>query len=153
MAWGPDKYGIFTVKSAYMLAFDEAHRERASSSSSSPDGSRACWSYIWKSVAPPTVKNFAWRVATDGLPTWRNKHKIGLEVSSTCPVCGVEEEDNFHPFVRCQFGRDLYLEMAKVWRLPSIDNLINSGKEWLLHALGELSDIQRCMVLLIFWRS
>jgi hypothetical protein len=26
LAWGPGKYGVFTVKSAYQFAFDEAHR-------------------------------------------------------------------------------------------------------------------------------
>lgn len=48
IAWGPGKHGIFTVKSAYSLAFDEANRDTAEASSSSPDGSRQCWQFIWK---------------------------------------------------------------------------------------------------------
>lgn len=101
IAWGPGKLGVFTVKSAYALAFDEAHRGSSEASSTSPEGSRKCWQYIWRCNVPPTVRNFAWRLSTDSLPTWKNKHKIGLETSSRCPVCGMEEEDNFHPFGRC----------------------------------------------------
>lgn len=149
IAWGPDKSGIFTVKTAYILAFEEAYRGTAFSSSTSPTGSRTCWNFIWKSGASPTIKNFAWRLATNALPTWQRKHMIGLEVLSVCRVCVVEEEDNFHPFVRCQFGCDLFLAMARVWTLPDIDSMINNGKEWLLHVLAPLNDVGRTMVLMI----
>lgn len=142
IAWGPGKLGVFTVKSAYMLAFEVAHRNTAEASSTSPDGSRKCWQYIWRCDVPPTVRNFAWRLTTDSLPTWRNKHKIGLELSSRCPVCGMEEEDNFHPFVRCQYGRDLYLAMAEIWILPFLDSLLPVGKEWLLHVLAPLNEFR-----------
>uniref|UniRef100_A0A453CB40 Reverse transcriptase domain-containing protein n=1 Tax=Aegilops tauschii subsp. strangulata TaxID=200361 RepID=A0A453CB40_AEGTS len=60
IAWGPGKYGVFTVKSAYSLAFEEAHCGTDVSSSSSPSGQRKCWDFIWKSWAPPAVRNFAW---------------------------------------------------------------------------------------------
>lgn len=153
IAWGPGKHGVFTIKSAYTLAFEEAHRATDVSSSSSPSDQRKCWDFIWKSWAPPSVHNFAWRLATNSLPTWQRKHKIGLEVGSRCPVCGREEEDNFHPFVNCQFGRDLYLAMAKVWMIPEIESIEHNGKEWLLHVLESLNDVGRMMVLMIFWRS
>lgn len=103
--------------------------------------------------APPTVRTFAWRLATDSLPTWQRKHRICLETVSICPVCGVEEEDNYHPFIRCQLARDLYLAMAKVWQLPDLHTILNNGKEWLLHVLSPLNEVGRLMVLLIFWRS
>ena len=124
------------MKRAYQLAFDEPHRSNAASSSSSPSEARSCWKFIWNCGAPPTVSNFAWRVVTDGLPTWKNKHKIGLETTSICPVCGLDTEDNFHLFLRCQLGRDLYMEMAKVWRLPHLQSIVNCGKEWLLQVLS-----------------
>lgn len=85
--------------------------------------------------------------------SWKNKNKIGLELSSRCPVCGMEEEDNYHPFLRCQFGRDLYLAMAKIWKLPAIESVLPTGKEWLLQVLAPLGEIERSMMLLIFWRS
>ena len=99
---GAGQVGTFSVKSAYHLAFDEIHRAVVVSSSSSPSNARSCWKFIWSCGVPPSVANFAWRVATDRLPTWKNKHKIGLEHHGTGPVCGMEEEDNFHPFIRCR---------------------------------------------------
>lgn len=153
LAWGPGRLGVFSVRSAYMLAFDEAHRGNAASTSTSVSGGRSCWQFIWKCGVPPNVRNFAWRLATNALPTWKNKNKIDIEPTSVCPVCGMEEEDNYHPFLRCQFGRDLYLAMSKVWTLPAMELLIPNGKEWLLLALAPLNDVQRSMMLLIFWRS
>ena len=43
--------------------------------------------------------------------------------------------------------------MAKIWRLPNIETFIPTGKEWLLHALANLSDLERCVLLMIFWRG
>jgi hypothetical protein len=80
---------------------DENWRGTTKSTSAAPDGSRQIWDLIWKSDGPPKVQHFAWRLATDALPTWLNKHKRTLETSGQCPVCGVEPEDNFHPFFRC----------------------------------------------------
>ena len=101
LAWAPEKHGVFTVRSAYRLAFDELHQGPVASSSSAPTGGRECWKFIWNCGATPTIANFVWRVATDSLPTWKNKCRIGLETTSTCPVCGAAAEDNFHPFVKC----------------------------------------------------
>jgi hypothetical protein len=84
LAWGPGRLGVFSVRSVYMLAFDEAHRSNAASSSTSVSGGRSCWQFIWKCGVPPTIRNFAWRLATNALPTWKNKNKIGIEPTSVC---------------------------------------------------------------------
>lgn len=78
IAWGPGKFGMFSVKSAYELAFDEIHRGSITASSSAPSGGRKCWQFIWKCDVTPTIRNFAWRLASESLPTWKNKHKIDL---------------------------------------------------------------------------
>ena len=82
LAWGPGKLGTFSVKSAYDMAFEESCRATAQASSYASNGRRACWKLIWGTNVPPTVKNFAWRVAVDSLPTWQNKNKCGLEVTT-----------------------------------------------------------------------
>jgi hypothetical protein len=135
LAWAPEKDGLFTVKSAYRLAMDESWRTSNESTSISPDGSRKIWDLIWKSNVPPKVQNFAWRLATNSLPTWRNKCRRTLEVTDQCPVCGVEAEDNFHPFVRCTLAVQLWSYMMEVWHLPPGDSIENNGVEWLLTLL------------------
>lgn len=63
LAWGPERFGMFSVKTAYDLAFEEAHRGSLVASTSNPLGSRRCWKDIWSCGVPPTVKFFAWRLA------------------------------------------------------------------------------------------
>uniref|UniRef100_A0A8R7P6K3 Reverse transcriptase zinc-binding domain-containing protein n=1 Tax=Triticum urartu TaxID=4572 RepID=A0A8R7P6K3_TRIUA len=94
------------------------------------DGRRKGWQLIWKCDIPPSARNFAWRVAVDSLPTWQNKHKRGLETSELCTLCATELEDNFHPFLRCPLGRNLWHTMAEVWSLPDINMVEHTGKEW-----------------------
>lgn len=69
LAWGLGKLGIFSVKSAYDFAFEEAYRANTTASSLIPDGQRPLWKFIWSAEVPPTNRNFAWRVITDSLPT------------------------------------------------------------------------------------
>ena len=144
---------MFTVKSAYQLGFDEAHRGSATGSSYRPDGRRSCWQLIWSSDVPQTVRNFVWRVATNSLPTWKNKYVRGIETSELCPICATETEDSFHALCRCTFSRVLWDTMAGVWTLPSISMMLNTGKEWLLHALEPLPEIERSMLLMLLWRA
>ena len=92
-------------------------------------------------------------MVTNSVSTCQKKHRIGLETSDVCPICAREVEDNFHPFLRCQLGRDLYLNMAKVWNLPRLQTITNCGKEWLLQLLAPRSDMEWCMILLVFWRA
>lgn len=152
LAWGPGRLGVFSVKSAYQMAFDEASRETAAASSSSPDGSRSCWQLVWGSMVTPNIKNLAWRVAVNSLPTWQNKNKRGLEVSGICPVCGTEMDYCFHALYRCPLAVQLWDCMCEVWSLPKIRNVANTGVEWLLDVLHPLGEVERAMVLFTFWR-
>ena len=46
----------------------------------------------------------------------------------------------------------LWRSMSSSWSLPKIEEVRNTGREWLLEALHPLSDIQRCMLLMTLWR-
>jgi hypothetical protein len=81
LAWAPMKNGIFTVKSAYWLAIDECQRPFMGATSRAPDGHHAMWKAIWGCPSPQKVHIFAWRLATNCLPTWDNKCKQNLETS------------------------------------------------------------------------
>lgn len=144
---------MFSLKSAYNFAFKEVYRHANSASSSAPDGRQKVWQLIWKSDISPSVCNFAWRVAVDSLPTWQNKHKRGLETFELCPLCATELEDNFHPFLWCPLGQNLWHTMVNVWSLPDINMVEHTGKEWLLHALNPMSDVDRSMLLMTLWHT
>ena len=69
IACGPDRFGEFSVKFSYELAFKEANLQDETGSSASPEGARSCWDLIWHSNVPPSIRNCAWRAGTNSLPT------------------------------------------------------------------------------------
>lgn len=148
---GPGETWPFSVKSAYTLAFEEATHDNVVSSSSIPDSYRPCWKFIWSCEAL-TLKNFTWHLATNSLPTWKNKQKCGLEASDVYPVCGCGTKDIFHPFCFYPSARELWVTMSDVWTLSMIKEVQHTGKEWLLHALEPLAELERSMLLMNLWR-
>jgi hypothetical protein len=89
VAWNYEKNGVFTVKSVYRLALDLKHSNRdIHGCSSLPNGDRPIWNCIWRTEVQPKIRVFAWRAATDTLPTKKNKWRRSLEVDDWCLICG-----------------------------------------------------------------
>jgi hypothetical protein len=153
LAWGPDIRGIFSVRSAYKLAWEENHRTTMCAASRAPDGHRTVWDTVWGCPAPPKVRVFAWRVATNGLATWENKMKRKIVTSDTCIICGMEREDTFHVLCRCPMSRDLWEAMREVWPLAPIDTIVNTGPEWILQASDQATEQERLMMMMTWWRA
>lgn len=59
--WGNDKFGDYSVKSAYLLLEGE-HNEPSSASNS------GFWRKLWILKIPPKVKNFPWHACSNCLP-------------------------------------------------------------------------------------
>jgi hypothetical protein len=154
VAWHPERNGIFTVKSAYKLALSLKHQHRdCESNSGSPDGERALWNCIWKTEVAPKVRIFAWRLATDSLPTRKNKHRRTLEPDSRCTICGHGEEDAHHATVRCTKAKALRTAMREHWSLPAEDAFNYTGKDWLLVCLNQADNTTRSKIILTLWRA
>lgn len=151
IAWGPGIQGQFSVRSAYAFVVDLVTSE-VQSTSLQAGGCRPVWKMLWKIDVPPTVKHFAWRLATDSLPTWNNKWRRQLESSPTCPICGRGDEDNFHPFLVCPKSVELWKKMSSVWPIPSYNEVIHTDPEWLLNALVNMRPQNRPQFLLVLWR-
>lgn len=82
----------------------------------------------------------------------KNKMKRTLEVTDQCPLCGLETEDKFHPFFRCNLAKQLWVYMAEKWKIPAMESIRNTRKAWLLNLLCNLSVGSRSMVLMTLWR-
>ena len=129
LAWGAERTGIFTVRSAYRLALEDKLCPSSVAASRAPDGRRAVWALLWRCPAPPKVRVFAWRLATNSLATWSNKFSQHMEVTDICPLCGLEREDTFHVFCRCPRAVHLWQTMVEVWSIPDIESVRNTGME------------------------
>lgn len=46
----------------------------------------------------------------------------------------------------------MWQAMSEVWRLPMVDEIQNTGKEWLLHLACNLPVAERAMLLMTLWR-
>ncbi|KAM0918318.1 hypothetical protein ACQ4PT_008892 [Festuca glaucescens] len=152
LAWGPDRRGVFSVRSAYKLAWDNIHRTSSCAVSRAPDGNRVVWDTVWGCPAPPKVRVFAWRLATNSLATWENKKKRNLEVSDICVICGLEREDTYHTFCRWPMAKQIGEAMRRVWPLKAIDAIPCTGTEWPLHALDQAPEQERMMMLMTWWQ-
>jgi hypothetical protein len=143
-AWHPERNEIFSVRSAYKLAYRLKHKNREISSSSvALDEDRSLWNTIWKADVQPKVRVFRWRVATDSLATKNNKFRSKLEVNKRCSICGYETEDAYHATVRCTKAAALCHTMRKHWSLPDESAFTFSGKDWLQILLGHLDNLTR----------
>ena len=70
-----------------------------------------------------------------------------------CPLCGAEREDGFHAMCRCPLAMDLWCAMASDWPMPKVEDIINTGPEWLFSLLEPLSETTRMVVLMTMWRA
>lgn len=151
-AWQPERTGMFTVKSAYRLAWN-LKQPTSASSSSEADGERKIWRCLWKTNVQPKVKIFAWKLAHDRLPTWENKRKRKIEQSGIFPICAQTVEDGFHATVECTKARALREGMREIWKLPGEECFARTGPDWLLVLLDASDDAMRAHVLYLLWRS
>jgi hypothetical protein len=106
ISWHPEKLGIFTVKLAYRLGLNKQMQQRdRGASSNQPDGRRSVWKKVWKCPVPPKVKLLAWKICCNALATPVNMKRRHMTTVSTCRICGCEDEDTFHAFLRCPHAR------------------------------------------------
>jgi ribonuclease HI len=150
--WHFEKTGLFSVRSAYKLAWT-MNNVVSSSSSTSMDGERKLWQNIRKADVQPKVKVFACKLAQNRLPTWENKRKRQIEARGTCPICGQVEESGFHATVECTKSKALRDTLRKFWSLPDEKEFVMSGLDWLLVLLESLNSNDKAHVMYLLWRA
>ena len=131
LAWMPERSGIFSVSSAYKLAFNELPVQCSyGSTSHRPTGEDSCWKRIWNSSVPPKVKNFAWRAASNDLATEEKKLSRQMKVTGLCRICNREKEDVTHALYRCPHENYLWKAMRECWQLPTGSDMQVPSRSW-----------------------
>lgn len=91
-------------------------------------------------------------MSTNDLATWANKCTRNMEVSDKCPLSEMERENTFHAFCRCPHAVELWQAMVEHWQLQGMCKLVNSGSEWRLQLMDQLSEGGWMRRLLLLWR-
>lgn len=129
-AWEPEKFGDYTVKSAYRKLSEANMAQTDLSPGVSNDES---WNRLWKLNVPPKVKVFWWRVLHEFLPAKVILHHRHIEPTSFCDVCGADSESIKHVLTDCTIARLFWRDIKSLTgvKLPR------------LHPLTWASDILR----------
>ena len=152
LAWNSEKSGIFSVKSAYKLAYNLHYAEHTSISSDFKNR-RIQWSNIWNNDAPPKIKVFAWRLAKEALPTNVNKKNRHMSMVDMCDICGKGSEEGFHAVIDCQHSKNLMQAARKECSVPADALLHRNGPEWLLQLLDKLPKQDRGIFIMLLWKN
>ncbi|GLT45911.1 hypothetical protein SLA2020_197070 [Shorea laevis] len=108
--WHFDKYGQFTVKSAYLLAYQHTHASNlmATHSPISP----VEWKHLWKLKLPPKIKIFLWRAILNRLPTLDNLFTKGVVNNTLCHNCQLLDESIMHALLYCPHVEPIWFGSA-----------------------------------------
>ncbi|KAM2637494.1 hypothetical protein EV1_021984 [Malus domestica] len=116
--WRCASNGVFTVKSAYNLFFDEEDL---------PD---SCWDFIWRVNVPPKLKVFLWLMSKGRLLSNEQRVRRQLTSDSSCMTCCGPIESIAHIFKDCSRAMCIWKSMGVPWQLRNAQNL--EFKAWLL---------------------
>jgi hypothetical protein len=123
-AWGLEKSGVYTVKSAYRsLMMQNEHVALAEGTATgTSDSDTQLWSRLWKLKVVPKVRVFWWRVIRGILPVERTLQHRHIAELGRCKVCLSANEDLMHALVRCSHAENFWFE-ARAWlniKLPAL---------------------------------
>ncbi|KAF9615683.1 hypothetical protein IFM89_026065 [Coptis chinensis] len=98
--WAPNKYGLYTVKSAYHKILERVDLDLVSDK----------WEFkeVWKLNVPYKVRFFIWQGLQHVISTADILHMHHFATDEYCVLCGFEKESHIHLFVHCPFVRSLW---------------------------------------------
>ncbi|KAJ4954024.1 hypothetical protein NE237_030856 [Protea cynaroides] len=118
LVWNANKFGRFSIKSAYHLIsnyFDENDRAKASSSriGSWAKLPKTAWKRIWSSFTLPKIKHFLWKACAHGIASRQDLAFRQILVDGGCRKCGNTVESVEHISLVCPLCKG-----NMVWVLP-----------------------------------
>jgi hypothetical protein len=107
-SWFPDRFGNFSVRSAYKLMIELRRDVEAASSAGGPD--KLFWKKLWRLPVPPKVRNFWWRVIKGFVPSKVVLCSRHIERIGFCEACG-QEENVRHAIFECTCAKLFWQEI------------------------------------------
>ncbi|XP_019190793.1 PREDICTED: uncharacterized protein LOC109185268 [Ipomoea nil] len=105
MYWGRENNGLYSVRSAYRLAFGNLEQDH-----------KLLWAAVWNLHQPLKIKCFFWARCKLKQPT---KDVLLVKQVACDPLCGVEPETAIHLFAECSFAHLCWKEVDHGWSMDS----------------------------------
>ncbi|KAK9670180.1 hypothetical protein RND81_13G183600 [Saponaria officinalis] len=144
--WWPDRKGLFSIKTAYMLG---RMRPSLAWRSMLGSGSDGYWKEIWKLQVPPKLKHFLWRTCSDSLAVRANLHKRHINVSPICAICQEAEETVVHALLDCSCIRQIWCSIDS--RITINPNLYQYFKDIFTYIHQRYKGLELNIILARLW--
>lgn len=69
------------------------------------EGDKKHWKNLWSLKVPAKLRNFAWRLARNSVPTEEVRAHRNMAESSVCPICNSAEDTWKHALVQCSMAK------------------------------------------------
>ncbi|CAN1129696.1 Putative ribonuclease H protein At1g65750 [Linum perenne] len=142
--WHFDKFGRYSVKSAYKVGMDFF-------TASAELNVQGPWTQLWGLNVQPKMKNFLWRLARNVVPNRSSLRRRHINVPAQCGVCGLAEESNDHLFRTCHYAIDCWdaVGLSDVVLNPSQSNLC--FVDWLTSWLQVPQESTKSLITAVLW--
>jgi hypothetical protein len=70
-----------------------------------------------------------------------------------CTIYGLADETEHHALISCTMAVALRSAMREIWPLSDELQFQDDGDNWLLRLLQSATDVQRDLLLLLFWKT
>ncbi|CAL1372514.1 unnamed protein product [Linum trigynum] len=150
--WHYEANGLFSVKSAYHLAFSHLRPVPRKTGVSVIDS--VLWKWVWTRKLPPKLLFFLWQCLQRVLPTREALATSGMDLLPVCTACGRREETLEHLFFSCHVARRLWRitgfhSRLQTWKLGSFAGFIRHS----LYNYNEPdADYFSLQVVCLLWR-
>ncbi|OVA19682.1 Reverse transcriptase zinc-binding domain [Macleaya cordata] len=115
--WTKTNHGLFSTQSSYSCIL----AQQPSTSRSAPDFP---WKKFWTiPQISPRIHMFMWRLISNGLPLKSNIGRFLPQFDKICVICGEEDEELNHLFLKCRTIREF-------WFLSPIGLRVVSSSNW-----------------------
>jgi ribonuclease HI len=154
VSWPHDKFGIYTVRSAYNLARTASFYTRQGCEGKGAGSDRVSdeknWKAVWSIQAPGKMKVVLWRMIHDCLPTGHQLIHRHIPADGGCVFCGQLERVE-HLFLFCPFARSVWKVVKEQYPLQLQRKKLVHAKQWVFDFLRRESGIHATVLAATCW--
>jgi len=144
LIWKKENNGEYLVCSAYRLCMNELL-------DTSHFKGEGAWDLVWKLKVPPRVKNLIWRICRNYLLTRKRLRDKGVNCTTACAFCSLEEEDSMHLLFKCAGSINIWSMWNAYYSVNHILDGYQDIKEVIFKTLQVLQQEDASLFGCIIW--